>query len=146
MENRWKLLVVDDEPDMHSITRIALRRRRLYGERFAVTSVYSGARAQELLLERHDDPFDVAVIDGVMENITSGFDLCRFIRANANLSVPIILRTGIYGERHVLHRFGGIYDVFLAKAETTADDLFEAIQACVVRSPRGADKAVFQVA
>ena len=132
MANNWQILVVDDEPDVYAVTRIALRRRTHAGRGFTLTRARSCAQAKKLLGKPGGQVFDVVVTDGVMETMTAGFDLGGFIRRDAHLSVPIILRSGIYSEPYVRKNYPGIFTVVVAKPDVTVDVLFEAIQACLM--------------
>jgi len=89
----WKLLVVDDEPEVHDITRLALSELRVDGHPLAILSV-SSAGAARVVLQSH---LDVAVIllDVVMESEDAGLELVRWIRRDlGNARVRIVLRTG----------------------------------------------------
>jgi len=37
----WQILVVDDEPDVHRVTELALRNKRWRGRKFTVTTASS---------------------------------------------------------------------------------------------------------
>lgn len=97
MESSWKILVVDDEESVHSITDLVFRTFRFEGNGLEILHAYSSQQARMLVV---DHP-DVAVIflDVVMESDTSGLDLVRYIRRNlGNQAVRIILRTGQPGQ------------------------------------------------
>ena len=46
----WKLLVVDDEADVHSVTRMALRNFEFLGRPLEILNAYSAREAREILL------------------------------------------------------------------------------------------------
>ncbi len=101
------MLIVDDEPDVHEITRIALKGFRFDGKILELISAYSAEQAKEIL---HSDPsFSAALIDVVMETEEAGLDLVRFIREEMGLShIRLIVRTGQPGkapERYVIDHF-----------------------------------------
>jgi response regulator RpfG family c-di-GMP phosphodiesterase len=124
---RWKVMVVDDEPDVHAITRVVLADFR-YGEQaIEILSAYSRDEAEHLL-RRHAD-VALILLDVVMEETDSGLRLVRFVREDlANALVRIVLRTGQPGyapEREVIVR----YDIndYKEKTELTAQKLFTTI-------------------
>ena len=93
----WKILVVDDEPDVHTVTKLALSRFKLDGRPLAFINAYSGEQAKELLNQETD--IAVAFIDVVMESDHAGLELVRWIREEIkNRSMRIILRTGQPGQ------------------------------------------------
>lgn len=89
----WHILIVDDEPDVHAATQLALRGLNIEDRPVAFTHAHSAAEALALLQERQD--FAVALIDVVMENDDAGLRLVRTIREQlGNWMLRIILRTG----------------------------------------------------
>jgi PAS domain S-box-containing protein len=105
--NNWKVLLVDDEPDVHEITRIGLRRFTFDGKGLELISAYSAEQARGIL--QKDQHFAAALIDVVMETEEAGLDLVRFIREEIRLShIRLIIRTGQPGkapERFVIDNF-----------------------------------------
>jgi len=105
--NTWKMLIVDDEPDVHEITRIALKGFTFDGKKLELVSAYSAKQAREIL--RDDQNFSAAMIDVVMETEEAGLDLVRFIREDMGLShIRLIVRTGQPGkapEKYVIDNF-----------------------------------------
>ena len=53
-ESSWKVLIVDDEPAVHEVTRLVLAGARFEGSAVELLSAGSAAQARELLT-RHDD-------------------------------------------------------------------------------------------
>ena len=123
----WKLLVVDDEKVVHSVTRLALEGFELGGRGLQMVSAYSATEARELFQE-HDD-IAVVLLDVVMETDHAGLDLARYIREElGNNLVRIILRTGQAGqapEHEVITR----YDIndYKEKTELTRQKLFSTV-------------------
>ena len=119
----WKLLVVDDEPEIHDITRLAIGDLRIDGHPLAILSVHS-ATAARVVLQTH---LDIAMIllDVVMESENAGLELVRWIRGTlGNSRVRIVLRTGQPGhapEQRVMFD----YDIndYRDKTEITAQRL-----------------------
>jgi len=93
----WKIMIVDDEAEVHKLTKLALHKVTFEGKPLAFLSAYSGAEA-EALIQQHPDTA-VILLDVVMETIDSGLRLIRFIREElGNKLVRIVLRTGQPGE------------------------------------------------
>lgn len=126
-EAPWRLLVVDDEAEVHSVTRLALRGMRYRGRPVEILSAYSAAEARGMLEQRRD--VAVLLLDVVMETEDAGLRLVRDIRETLhNRFVRIILRTGQPGqapEESVIVD----YDVndYKAKTELTARKLFTTV-------------------
>jgi CheY-like chemotaxis protein len=126
---QWQVLVVDDEPDVHAITNIALKLKTWRNKRFSLTKAESAAQAREIL-SKPGAAFQVAMIDVVMETDDAGLKLCEYIRDNYPRSMRIILRTGQPGvapEERVLNEYD--IDHYLAKAEATPERLFALVRA-----------------
>jgi signal transduction histidine kinase/DNA-binding NarL/FixJ family response regulator len=123
----WLILVVDDDPQVHAMTRVLLRDYTFEGRRFEVVSACSARDAHSILAECPDIP--VALLDVVMETDDSGLVLVRRIREElGNRRIRIILRTGQPGEapeRDVVVD----YDIndYKSKTELTSQKLFTAI-------------------
>jgi response regulator RpfG family c-di-GMP phosphodiesterase len=93
----WKVLLVDDEPDIHDVTKLTLRRFELDDRGLEFLDAYSGIEAKEILLKEHD--IALVFLDVVMETEHSGLELARWIRQDLkNLFTRIILRTGQPGQ------------------------------------------------
>lgn len=136
MGEPWRILVVDDEEDVHQVTRLALRRRTWLGRAFEIVGAASATEARTTLAEMSERLPEVALIDVVMETPDAGLKLCADIRERYPASLRIILRTGQPGmapEEKVLNDFD--IDHYMAKAEVTNESLFAAIRACL-RSSR----------
>lgn len=132
MSSGWNILVIDDEDDVHTVTRIALKRKLWHQKPFHVTSAHSAEQALALLRSADCPPFQVALVDVVMESPTAGLELCRYIRANCPNSLRIVLRTGQPGselEESILNEYD--IDYYLSKSEVTAEKLFSVIRACL---------------
>ncbi|HEY0132891.1 MAG TPA: DUF3369 domain-containing protein [Nannocystis sp.] len=123
----WKLLIVDDEPEIHEITRLALADLRIDGHPLAILSVHSATSAK-VVLQAHPD-IAVILLDVVMESEDAGLELAREIRDELrNSRVRIVLRTGQPGhapEQRVMLD----YDIndYRDKTEVTAQRLITTI-------------------
>jgi diguanylate cyclase (GGDEF)-like protein len=89
----WRVLLVDDDTDVHQATVFAVGQRQFMGRPVEFLHAYSGAQAKDMLLRESDLAF--VLLDVVMESDTAGLDLVAFIRQTAGLSkTRIVLRTG----------------------------------------------------
>jgi len=126
---RWKVLVVDDEEDIHSVTRMALKGFTYQDKDIEFLDTFSGEESKPVLKENPD--IAVILLDVVMETNTAGLDLVKFIRDElGNRFTQIILRTGYPGyapEREVIVSYG-IND-YKTKTELTSFKLFTLILA-----------------
>ena len=93
----WKVLLVDDEPDIHDITKLTLNRFRLDGRALTFLHAYSGAEAKEILAREKD--IALVFLDVVMEREDSGLEVARWMRHDLkNDFSRIVLRTGQPGQ------------------------------------------------
>jgi len=93
----WKILIVDDESDVHSVTTYMIKGMEYLGRTFAFLHAYSGHEAKAILAQHHD--IAVVLLDVVMEAEDSGLQLVHFIREELrNRTVRIVLRTGQPGK------------------------------------------------
>lgn len=119
----WLVLLVDDEPQVHEITRLVLANAFYAGRAIELHSAYSAAEARAFL--RAHEHTALVLLDVVMEADDAGLALVRFIRNELrNADLQIVLRTGQPGmapERDVVLHFE-INGYFL-KTEITAQKL-----------------------
>lgn len=93
----FRILIVDDDDEIHVITRMALGDFQLDGRSLEFVSAYSGTEARKILTEYND--FALILLDVVMENDHAGLDLARWIRDSLNNRlIRIVLRTGQPGQ------------------------------------------------
>lgn len=127
----WKVLIADDEQDVHEVTEIALRDFGFDGKGLAFLHAHSGAEALELFGVHPD--IAVALIDVVMETDDAGLRLVREIRERlGNRFVRLILRTGQPGaapERQVITQ----YDIndYKSKPELSSLKLYSAMMSAL---------------
>ncbi len=123
----WKVLIVDDEEEVHSVTRLALHGFEFASRELDLLSAYSASQARQQLVA--EPGIALILLDVVMESEHAGLELVRFIREEIeNPFVRIILRTGQPGqapERQVVTR----YDIndYKEKTELTAQKLFTVV-------------------
>ncbi|MBU2513232.1 hybrid sensor histidine kinase/response regulator [bacterium] len=96
-ENMWEVLIVDDEQDVHKMTKMVLRNYSFLGQKINFHSAYSAREAKEFL--RSHQNIALVLLDVVMEERNAGLKLVEFIRQDLeNESIRIIIRTGQPGE------------------------------------------------
>ncbi len=97
LQDNWNILIVDDDREVHLVTKMVLTGQTFAGRGFNFESCYSSQQAKEAL---HRTP-DTAVIllDVVMETDDAGLQFVKWVREELkNLFVRIILRTGQPGQ------------------------------------------------
>lgn len=127
----WKVLIVDDEPEVHNVTRLVLGNFRFAERPLELLSAYS-SREAEKLLRGHDD-IAVVLLDVVMDSEQAGLDLVRAIRERLrNQFVRIVLRTGQPGQAPE-HEVIASYDIndYKEKTELTAQKLATTLYAAL---------------
>jgi response regulator RpfG family c-di-GMP phosphodiesterase len=93
----WKVLLVDDEPDIHDVTKLTLSRFRLDDRSLTFLHAYNGAEAKEILARESD--IALVFLDVVMEKEDSGLEVARWMRKDhGNQFTRIVLRTGQPGQ------------------------------------------------
>jgi len=127
VQGSWKVIVVDDEPEVHAVTKLALSDFEFQDKRLEFISAYSGEEAKQVI-QQHPDAA-IVLLDVVMETDDAGLKVAKFIRETAkNNHIRIILRTGQPGqapERQVIVN----YDIndYKSKTELTAQKLFTVV-------------------
>jgi response regulator RpfG family c-di-GMP phosphodiesterase len=126
-KNKWKVMIVDDEREVHHVTKMVLSEFSFEGKSLEIISAYSAKEAIELIQENPDTA--LILLDVVMEEDYSGLKVVDFIRKTLkNPIVRIILRTGQPGqapeEKIILE-----YDIndYKEKTELTVQKLYTAI-------------------
>lgn len=123
----WKVLIVDDEPEIHAVTKLALNDFVFQDKRLEFISAYNGTEAKQIFIDRKD--IAIVLLDVVMETDDAGLKVADFIRNEAmNNFTRIILRTGQPGqapERDVIIN----YDIndYKSKTELTSQKLFTVV-------------------
>ena len=97
--NYWKVLIVDDEPEVHKITKLVFESITFEGQPIELLHAYSAAEAKTILEQQVNNTVAIAFIDVVMETETAGLDLVKHIREHQHNHITrIILRTGQPGQ------------------------------------------------
>ncbi|OYY95472.1 MAG: hypothetical protein B7Y41_02930 [Hydrogenophilales bacterium 28-61-23] len=150
-EHAWRILIVDDDEQVHTTTLYALANLRILNRPLAFLHAYDSEQARRLL---RDEP-DIAVVflDVVMDTEDAGLQLVRVIRDELKLEdIRIILRTGQPGYAPELDVISG-YDIndYRTKAELTRTRLVTSLTSAlrsyeqirtIVYSRRGLEKIV----
>jgi response regulator RpfG family c-di-GMP phosphodiesterase len=127
----WKLLVVDDEPDVRELTRFNLKGFRFADRDLEILEAGSAYEAREQL-NSHGD-IAVILVDVVMETDDAGLRLVEYIRKELkNLMVRVIIRTGQPGlapERYVIDHYD--IDDYKDKTELTATRLYTTVRSAL---------------
>jgi signal transduction histidine kinase len=124
----WKILVVDDEPEVHAVTKLTLGDLKFEEKPVQLLSAMSGKEAQEIL--KQEPNIAVALIDVVMETEDAGLRLVNYIRTELNdQRIRLIIRTGQPGvapERYVIDHYD--IDDYKDKTELTAERLYTTLR------------------
>lgn len=89
----WKVLIVDDDEQVHTSTVFALSDVGIQGRPLLFLHAYSAAQAYQILSSESE--VAVALVDVVMESGHAGLKLVRLVREELGLTeMRIILRTG----------------------------------------------------
>ena len=93
----WKILIVDDEPTVHQVTKLALKNFTFNDKTLTFFSAYSSQEAKKFIAENLDTA--LILLDVVMDSNDAGLQVVKYIREELkNKRVRIILRTGQPGE------------------------------------------------
>lgn len=123
----WQVLIVDDEPDIHLATRLALSNIQYKNRPLELLNAFSGTEAGRML--EANPKIALILLDVVMETEDAGLRLVHKIRNEMHNSlVRIVLRTGQPGQapeqRVILD-----YDIndYKTKTELTVQKLFTTV-------------------
>ncbi len=93
----WPVLIVDDEPEIHTVTRLALHGFSFQSRPLEWLSAHSAAEGRTIMASRAD--IALVLLDVVMETDRAGLDFVRHIRDELrNHIIRIVLRTGAAGQ------------------------------------------------
>src|SRR5512135_2701222 len=92
MEQRKRVLIVDDDPNLLDLLRVALERSG-----YGVLTALNGIEGEKVF---RANPVDLVILDVMMPH-RDGFTLCRDLRAISN--VPIILLTARQEVEDIVH-------------------------------------------
>jgi PAS domain S-box-containing protein len=127
----WKVLLVDDEPDVHAVLRLAAQ-DIVVDERGLQLLDAQSAQEAKTYLANHPD-IALILLDVVMESESAGLDLVRYIRDElGNTTIQIVLITGQPGyspQREVITKYK--IDGYRLKSELSTDKIFVAVCAAL---------------
>ncbi|HON51958.1 MAG TPA: SpoIIE family protein phosphatase [Bacteroidales bacterium] len=130
-EQVWKILLVDDEQDIHSAIRLALDNFTYEGKKIKFFDAYSGEEAKQILQQNTD--IALILLDVVMETSHAGLDFVKFIRNDLqNHFIRVVLWTGQPGyapKKDVILSYE-IND-YKTKTDLTDDNIFTAVLASI---------------
>ncbi|QOL25980.1 EAL domain-containing protein [Thalassotalea sp. LPB0316] len=130
-EDTWKVLIVDDDPEIHSVTQLALSDVIVLGRSLEYLHAYSGQDACQLIESRDD--IVLVLLDVVMETDDAGLNVVKYIRDELDRQdIRIVLRTGQPGyapEESVIKD----YDIndYKTKTELTRRKLVTTVYAAI---------------
>ena len=130
-EGTWKLLIVDDETDIHEITKLSLKSLKYKNKPITFVSAYSAKEAIDLLSQSSD--YAIVLLDIRMETNDAGLEVARYIRqVLGNAITRIIIRTGQPGDIPE-HEIIDTYDIndFKSKTELSVDKLFSSVRTAI---------------
>ncbi|WP_024954058.1 ATP-binding protein [Sulfurospirillum arcachonense] len=130
-EDKWKILVVDDEQAIHAVTNIVLKTFSLDNKKTTILNAYNIPQAKEFLTTHKD--IALILLDVVMETDSAGLDLVKYIRNDLkNNDIKIIIRTGQAGlapELEVIKKYD--IDDYKEKTDLSNVKLFSTIYAAI---------------
>jgi len=127
----WHLLIVDDDEEIHTVTRLALSDLMVLDRKLVFHHAYSGKEALQFL--QRNPYIAVILLDVVMESDDAGLLVVQQIREQLHMDeVRIVLRTGQPGyapEENVIKE----YDIndYKTKTELTRNKLVTTIIASI---------------
>nr|WP_242521645.1 EAL domain-containing protein [Motiliproteus sp. SC1-56] len=127
----WRVLIVDDDQDVHQATEFALKHQLIQGRALHFLNAHSAAEAQHLL--RQEPDIAVVLLDVVMESEHAGLELVRTIREELGLeAVRIVLRTGQPGYAPEMEAIRD-YDIndYKTKTELTRNRLYSVLTTAI---------------
>lgn len=127
----WRVLITDDEQDVHSATTFALRNTKILGRKLEFLHAKSADEALKVL-RTHED-IAVILLDVVMETPNAGLDLVAIIREElGNTQSRIILRTGQPNQAPEIEVIRD-YDIndYKLKSELTQNKLYASLTTAI---------------
>lgn len=127
----WRILIVDDDGDVHKATELAMQGLRVEGEPLLFLHASSAAQARQMVALQND--LAVVLLDVVMESEDAGLQLVRYIRDELQQrAVRIVLRTGQPGYAPEIETVQA-YDIndYKTKSELTRTRLYTVLTAAI---------------
>ncbi len=123
----WKILITDDEKDVHYITEKVLTNFTFQGKEVKFLHAYSKIESEKIINANPD--IAIVLLDIVLETDNAGLELIRYIREDLeNHIMQIVIRTGQPGyapEQSVIDK----YDIndYKTKTELTVQKIYTLI-------------------
>lgn len=133
--SEWNVLVVDDDLDIHAVTKLCLSHAVIANRNLKLIDVYSGHAAIDVL--KANDNIDLILLDVVMETQDAGLEVARWLHEDANwLRKPkIIIRTGQPGFHQIAEITKNKHvDAVLHKSSTSYAILIDTITKMLLES------------
>ncbi|MDM4767778.1 EAL domain-containing protein [Pelomonas sp. SE-A7] len=127
----WRVLIVDDDSDVHKATELAMQGLEVEGRPLQFLHASSASQARELMEREHD--LAVVLLDVVMESEDAGLQLVRCIRQELDQhAVRIVLRTGQPGYAPEIETVRA-FDIndYKTKSELTRTRLYTVLTAAI---------------
>ena len=128
----WNILIVDDDEEIHTVTRLALSDLLVNDRKLNFMHAYTGQQAMNVL-DEHKQDIAIILLDVVMETDDAGLHVVKYLREQLHSVEPrIILRTGQPGyapEEKVIKT----YDIndYKTKTELTRGKLMTTVIASI---------------
>jgi C4-dicarboxylate-specific signal transduction histidine kinase len=126
-DGSYRVLIVDDEEEIHTITKLALNNFEYNNKNIEFISAYSAKEAKEILSSTDD--ISLILLDVIMESDKAGLEVVEHIRDSLDNHITrIVLRTGQPAdvpEERVIKE----YDIndYKSKTELTSTKLFTVV-------------------
>lgn len=130
-ERAWRVLIVDDDHDVHTATEFALGDVLILNRRLQFLHAYSGVEALQLL--QREPQVAVILLDVVMETEDAGLRIIQAIREELGLThTRIILRTGQPGHAPEIDTINR-YDIndYKTKSELVRNKLYTTLTTAI---------------
>lgn len=89
----WKILIADDDSNVHDTTVLALRGVQIHGKPLEFLHAFSAREAKDIAIENPDT--SLILLDVVMESVDAGLKLVSVLRDDlSRKDLRIVLRTG----------------------------------------------------
>ena len=125
----WKVLVVDDEEEVHRLTQMVLEDYTFESRKLEVLTAFTGKDAVRIM--EAEEGIALVMLDVVMETDDAGLKVVRYIREKLNNDiVQIVLRTGQPGlapPQEIIAEYN--INSYNSKVELTAQKIFTIVTA-----------------
>ncbi|WP_230408415.1 bifunctional diguanylate cyclase/phosphodiesterase [Undibacterium baiyunense] len=127
----WRVMIIDDDPDVHSATMFALGNLEIQNRSLSFLHAYSASEARQILAQESN--IAVILLDVVMEKEDAGLNLVNYVRKTLGMhDVRIILRTGQPGYAPEIDAIRD-YDIndYKTKSELTRTKLYTTVTSAI---------------